>query len=130
MKRKMPRHIVLPNGMWRFIKGGSSGGKSRRKTRGVRMGRRGYRRSRGGGGSFGGKGILRVGGFLGAAILGIGAAAVAKRFVGAPLGTFTGAATGFLVGGVPGAVGGWVHDNIGNIGGPASAGGAAPVYGV
>lgn len=64
-----------------------------------------------------GRGLLPVGGFVGAALLGLGAAAVAKRFIGAPIGGFTGAAAGFLVGGLPAAIGGYVHDNIGNIGG-------------
>lgn len=73
------------------------------------------------------RGILPVGGFIGAAMLGIGGAAIAKRFIGAPLGGFTGAASGFLVGGLPGAVGGWVHDNIGNVGG--ASGGSDPGYG-
>jgi len=59
---------------------------------------------------------------LGAAVLGVGAAALAKRFVGAPLGNFTGAALGFAVGGLGGALGGYVHDNIGNIGGAGSSG--------
>jgi len=70
-----------------------------------------------------GKAILPVGGFIGAALVGLGAAAVAKRFLGAPLGQFTGAAGGFLVGGLPGAVGGYVHDNIGNVGGSSGTSG-------
>lgn len=47
-KRRMPPHIVLPNGQWRFVKRGS---KSRaRKSRGGRMvkHRKGRRHSRGG----------------------------------------------------------------------------------
>jgi hypothetical protein len=83
------------------------------------MARKSGRRSSGGYG----KKILPVGGFIGAALLGLGAAAVAKRFVGAPLGQFTGAAGGFLIGGLPGAVGGYLHDNIGNVGGAAGSGG-------
>jgi len=80
------------------------------------------RRSKRSGGFGGGRKLLPVGGMLGAALLGLGAAAVTKRFVGAPLGTFTGAAAGFAVGGLGGALGGWLHDNIGNTGG-SSAGG-------
>jgi len=36
-KRKMPKHIVLPNGMWRFVKSGSRAvaKKAKRKSRGV-----------------------------------------------------------------------------------------------
>lgn len=82
------------------------------------MARRGRgRRSFGGGGGMMSRGIMPVGGIIGAALLGLGAAAVAKRFVGAPFGQFTGAASGFAVGGLGGALGGYVHDNIGNIGG-------------
>ena len=68
------------------------------------------------------RGILPVGGMVGGALIGLGAAAVAKRFIGAPLGGFTGAAGGFLVAGLPGAVGGYIHDNIGNVGGAGSTG--------
>jgi hypothetical protein len=86
------------------------------------MARRKMGRRSGGFGGMASKGILPVGGFIGAALLGLGAAAVAKRFIGAPLGGFTGAGAGFLIGGLPGAVGGYVHDNIGNVGGPSSGG--------
>ena len=86
--------------------------------------RKSYRRSGGFGGLTSSKGIIPVGGFIAAGLLGLGAAAVAKRFIGSPLGGFTGAAAGFLVGGLPGAAGGYVHDNIGNVGG-ASSGGVA-----
>jgi hypothetical protein len=73
------------------------------------------------------RGIMPVGGFIGSALVGLGAAAVAKRFVGAPLGGFTGAAAGFLVGGLGGAAGGFVHDNIGNVGGASiSSSGGVP----
>lgn len=43
MKRRMPAHIVLPNGMWRFVKRGSSSRKARRSVRKVAR-RRGYAR--------------------------------------------------------------------------------------
>lgn len=47
-KRRMPAHIVLPNGMWRFIKSGSKKARTRsikvkakrKRTRGVYMARR------------------------------------------------------------------------------------------
>jgi len=87
------------------------------------------RRSRRGSGSFGGKTLLPTGGMLGKALLGMGAAAVAKRFLGAPLGAFTGAAVGYAVGGIGGAAGGYVHDNIGNVGGQSSQGAGQPLYG-
>lgn len=89
------------------------------------MAKRG-RRSRSGGFGARSGGMLKVGGFIGAALLGLGAAAVAKRFIGSPLGSFTGAAAGFLLGGIPGAAGGYVHDNIGNVGGSSGSGQLPP----
>jgi hypothetical protein len=62
---------------------------------------------------------------LGAVVMGVGAAALAKRFIGAPLGNFTGAALGFAVGNVGGGLGGYLHDNLGNVGG----GGSVVAYG-
>lgn len=54
---------------------------------------------------------------------GVGAAALAKRFVGAPLGGFTGAAAGFIASkNLWGAIGGYVHDNVGNVGGSTGQG--------
>jgi len=103
-----------------------------RTRRVVRMarGRRSRRSSGGGFGLGGGRKLFALGGTIGGAVLGLGIAALAKRFVGAPLGNYTGAAAGFAVGGIPGAIGGYVHDNIGNIGGAASGGGGAQtVYG-
>lgn len=82
---------------------------------------------RSGGFGMGSKGILPVGGLLGSALLGLGAAAVAKRFIGAPLGSMTGPAAGFLVGGLGGAAGGFVHDNIGNVGGATGSNGGAAI---
>jgi hypothetical protein len=58
-KRRMPAHIVLPNGMWRFVKRGKKKTSVRRskrksvkvyKTRGVSMVRRGKRRGHSSGG--------------------------------------------------------------------------------
>ena len=90
------------------------------------MARRGYSRRGVSRGGFGGKmtnGFIRPSGIIGAAILGLGTAALVKRFVGAPLGQYTGAASGFVVGGLGGALGGYLHDNVGNVGGGASSGG-------
>lgn len=75
---------------------------------------------------FGG-GSRSGGDFIDAAVAGVGAAALAKRFIGAPLGSFTGAGAGAgyamlkhknLIGA---AVGGYIHDNIGNVGGATSS---------
>jgi len=46
MARRLPAHIVLPNGMWRFVKGKGSKARTRKtKRKGERMARRGKRRS-------------------------------------------------------------------------------------
>lgn len=108
------------NPLWRYLhRKTSTHGRKRGKTskrRGGTMARRkSSRRSSGGGMGGMGRGLFPVGGVLGAAMIGIGAAAVAKRFIGAPLGGLTGAAAGFVVGGPAGAAGGYVHDNIGNV---------------
>lgn len=93
------------------------------------MARRHSRRASSGGFG-GGKSLVNTGGFIGSALKGMGAAALTKRFVGAPLGTFTGAAAGYLLGGgIAGAVGGYVHDNIGNVGGGSGVSGGQRVYG-
>ena len=63
-KRRMPAHIVLPNGMWRFVKRGSTSVRRRSavrtkriKTRRVRTMAR-YRRTRGRRGGGGARGKL------------------------------------------------------------------------
>jgi hypothetical protein len=86
-----------------------------------------FRRSRrSGSGGFGG---LGGGNMIDAGLKGVGAAALAKRFLGAPLGNFTGAAAGFLMTkSIWGAAGGFGHDNIGNVQ-PGQAGTNAPIYG-
>lgn len=110
-KRKMAWGPSNPLYRWRQAHGRTAG-KTRTRRGGTMAKRRSSRRSSGGG--FG-RAMFPVGGMLGSALLGLGAAAVAKRFIGAPLGGFTGAAAGFAVGGLGGAVGGYVHDNIGNV---------------
>ena len=47
-KRKMPPHIVLPNGQWRFVKRGSKSSKKTRSKRGGFMSRRKSGRRKGG----------------------------------------------------------------------------------
>jgi hypothetical protein len=46
-KRKLPPHIVLPNGQWRFVKRGK-GGSSRRRSTGGSMAKKKKGRRRGG----------------------------------------------------------------------------------
>jgi hypothetical protein len=113
----------MSNPLYRYLHGGKKASRRTERTGGT-MARRGRRgRSRSGGRGFGGSDIID------SALAGMGTAAVAKRFIGAPLGTFTGAAAGGaysfirhknLIGGI---LGGWVHDNIGNVGGASSSGG-------
>lgn len=94
----------------------------------VRKGRR--HRGDGGGGIGGIRAPFHPGGLLGAAILGFGAAAVAKRFAPGLLGGWTGAAAGFAMAGLPGAVAGWFHDGT-SIGGAqqnAVAYSSSPAY--
>jgi len=104
-------------------------GKKRGASRKVRRSRaRGVSMARKRGGFARRAGIGSPGGFITSVLMGMGAAAVAKRFIGAPLGGFTGAAAGagtsmvFKGNMIGAAAGGWLHDNIGNIGG--STGGA------
>lgn len=99
------------NPLWRYLNRGK-GSKTRRG--GGKM----ARRKKGGSRSFGKQNTLVRDVFVG-----MGAAAAAKRFIGAPLGGYTGAAAGgaavYLTRGslLGGLVGGFVHDNIGNTGG-------------
>lgn len=105
MPRKMPPHIVLPNGMWRFVKRGSKSTRahSPRKHTGGRMAKRKYnRRASGGGFGFGGG----VGGTLKKVAIGAGA--------GILVGGLLGVGAGFLLGGVPGAAGAYFAPQIKN----------------
>jgi hypothetical protein len=56
MKRKLPPHIVLPDGRWRFVKRRSTAAKARSAIRGTEMARRRRSFSRRHGG-FGGGGL-------------------------------------------------------------------------
>jgi len=107
---------------WRAKFARMFGGKKKRsrtnKKTGGKMAKRSKKSFSSGG--FGTKAIFPLSGILGGAVLGLGAAALAKRFIGAPLGNFTGAASGFAVGGIGGAIGGYIHDNIGNVGGASN----------
>ena len=55
-KRKLPPHIVLPSGMWRFVKrGGSTSQGKKRRSRNVAK-----RKSKRSGGGFGGFGLNKL----------------------------------------------------------------------
>lgn len=108
-KRKMPPHIVLPNGMWRFVKRGAKKA-SKIRHRGSRiMARKHYRR--GGGGMMGKllskKNLMYT---LGAVIVGSAVLKVDPKMAGA--------VGGFMGAGIPGAVAGYVAaPTIASIGG-------------
>jgi len=105
-KRKMPPHIVLPNGMWRFVKRGTTAVKkskvrvafsSKRKRRNVvRMARR--RRMSHRRGMLGGAGM---GGLAKSALMGLGAAHLSGYIpVNVPYKEeIAGAVAGYLLGG-------------------------------
>jgi len=109
----------MSNPLYRYLNSRKKSKSGRKSKRGGTMARRrSGRRS-------GGFGIPTMGkGLVGSLLMGMGAAAVAKRFVGAPLGSFTGAAAGGLAAPnkLAGAAGGWLHDNLGNVGGSSSSG--------
>lgn len=101
-KRKVPKHIVLPNGMWRFVSSKSNNSK-RKKV--VNMGKKSKKSSKSGNGLM----SLLVPA-LGGAILGTTVPALAPQIpiINTSLGT--GALTGFLLknnfkGALAGAVG-------------------------
>lgn len=113
---KRKRAWNMSNPLYRYLHGGKKAKKSNSRVGGnMARKRRGARRS---GGGFGGGNMIDAG------LKGMGIAAVAKRFVGAPLGGFTGAAAGYLMTkSLYGAIGGYVHDNIGNSGSSSSGSG-------
>jgi len=106
--RRMPQHIVLPNGMWRFVKRGS---KTKRKKAGGSMARKKKSYSRRGGMSRISlqKGIFPVGGILASALIGAGAATLQEKFAPQVI-PYQGVAAGFAVGGIGGAIGAAVRD--------------------
>lgn len=121
-KRKMPAHIVLPNGMWRFVKGKAKTSlskprkpkraKRKRHLGGANMARRSRKRSvRSSPRGMLSKGILPVGGIIGAALIGAGAATLQDKVLPQyhPL---QGVAVGFAVGGIGGAVGAYARNML------------------
>lgn len=86
MARKMPAHIVLPNGMWRFVKRG--GRKTRTKaTRSKPMSR--YRRRYGRKHRRGGSRGLGLGGILNKGLIGKMAPGVLGLALGAGVGYYS-----------------------------------------
>lgn len=116
MRRRMPAHIVLPNGMWRFVKSGS---RKLKKSRGVSMVRRRSRRayarprarSRGITSNKLMKGIFPVGGIIASALVGAGIATLQEKFLPQMI-PYQSALAGFAVGGVGGAAGALARDMV------------------
>jgi len=122
-KRKMPAHIVLPNGMWRFVKGKAKASiktRARSKRSAIRMVRHrkgSYGVSKGGIMS----GIIKPHGLIASALIGAGAATLIENTGFKPLGDMTGLAAGFAVGGIGGAAGAFARNAIkGQLGGSGS----------
>ena len=131
-KRKMPAHIVLPNGMWRFVKGKASTAVksvvkksrsrriSRKRTGVVRMARR-RRSSRRSSGGFGGskltKGLFQPKGIIASILVGAGAAHFQEKVL-PQMHPLQGTAVGFAVGGIGGAAGAYATTmlNSGKVG--------------
>lgn len=113
--KRLPPHIVLPNGMWRFVKRGK-----KTKRRGAKVARRRYRasarRRRSSSGLGGGKlmrGLFPVRGLVAGALVGIGAAMLQQRFLPQVI-PYQGAAAGFVVGGIPGAAAAFLTGSVGS----------------
>ena len=135
--RRMPAHIVLPNGMWRFVKRGSKARSSARriKTRAITkrpkrsgfvMARRRRRVSRRRSGpKIGGfnlmRGIIPVRGIVASAIIGVGASMLAQRFAPQVLPQQNLIIAG-AVGGLPGAAAAYFLGGAGAVGGLGSGG--------
>ena len=117
MSRKMPPHIVLPNGMWRFVKRGAktNASKKSRAKRGRVSQMAKYRRRSSSG--FGGSGMLKKAAF------GAGAAIIANMVLGQKI-PYQGAIIGYVAGGPIGAVAGLV---VPGMLGTQSSGGASTV---
>jgi len=126
-KRKMPAHIVLPNGMWRFVKGKSRASAkvrrarvARKRTRGVQMARYRKRARSSSKGMMGGivhkgsltSGLVRPSGILQQAILGAGAATLAENSGLSNFSPYAKYVAGGAVGGIGGVAGVFLRDML------------------
>lgn len=116
--RRMPPHIVLPNGMWRFVKRGTkTSTRTTRAKRGAKVRTIAIRKAPKRSGFMASKkvrtrsrstrgslmtGIIPVRGFAAKALLGVGAVMLANRFLPAVVPQQS-LVVGGLVGGLPGA---------------------------
>ena len=116
MVRKMPRHIVLPNGMWRFVKGGArSSTATKTKRRGGSVARYKKRGGRRGGSSFGTSKLMKIAMFAGAA------AFIAPRVLPNVDARLVSAAAGFMAGGPIGLAGYFAPQLLSGVMGGASS---------
>jgi hypothetical protein len=116
-RRNLPPHIVLPSGMWRFVKRSKVKAPKKRvstkrklKRRFSNMPRR-YksRRVRSIAGGAMSRGVVPVSGILASALIGAGAATLAEKVVPQFI-PYQGPIIGFAVGGIGGAAGAFARD--------------------
>ena len=114
----MPPHIVLPNGMWRFVKKGAKSitkrvSNKRVKTRKKRIyrgavsmvrrrGRGSHRKSMFGGSKLT-NGMFKPTGILGTATTAVGSATIINQLLGGEKFAYQSEAVGFVTGGIVGA---------------------------
>lgn len=126
--RRMPPHIVLPSGMWRFVKRGAKSRVKRHKGASKMARKKHYSRSRG---MFGGgklmRGMFPVKGVIAAVLVGAGVATLQEKFAPQML-PYQGALAGFAVAGLPGAAGALARDML-KVGLGTTAGTGAGVSG-
>jgi len=126
MARKLPAHIVLPNGMWRFVKSGS-------KSRARKRGSGGMAKKKKGGFKRGsGFGLGRLLSVKNLALTG-GAVILGSKLLGVD-NKLAGAAGGFMGAGIPGAIAGYfaapfIASISGGLMGGNGNGGNIPIYG-
>lgn len=119
-KRIMPAHIVLPNGMWRFVKRGAKKAKrsikahspKHKTTRRLSMTKKYHKRGRKSSGGSIMSGFFKPRGILGAALLGMGAAIIVEKFL--PSMPIAKTAAAGIVGGIPGIGGMFLLNSMGS----------------
>lgn len=121
-KRRMPAHIVLPNGMWRFVKAGTKKVSSLRKPKRSKRTRRGLimaRRSRKSysrkGSSMGGgklmNGFFPMHGMLNKVLVGIAASEISEQ-VAPKVIPYQNLAVAGIVGGLPAVAGAFAFNML------------------